>query len=158
MEGGVYVNNTLFEEDGHVTKKSLKDLKEGYLSDDELVLISEHMCICASCADSLANSFCEDELAIAPLGFREEILSKIDKKKEKNTQFLFYSLRVVMAASIALIFVFSNALNFIQDTKIKPLNIAPMSLNSTNTINKSLNDFSQKIIRLEVFNNENEKK
>ncbi|MCB2291126.1 hypothetical protein LGK97_15450 [Clostridium sp. CS001] len=152
------MNSTLFEEDGHLTKISLKALKEGYLSDDELVLISEHMCMCARCADSLADSFCEDELAIAPLGFHEEILSKIERKKEKNTQFLFYSLRVAMAASIALIFVFSNALNLIANTKIEPLNIAPMSLNTTNTINKSLNDFSQKIIHLEVFNNENEKK
>lgn len=158
MEGGVYVNSTLFEEDGHLTKISLIALKKDHLSDDELVLISEHMCMCASCADSLADSFCEDELAIAPLGFREEILSKIEKKKEKNTQFFFYSLRVAVAASIALIFVFSNALNLIANTKIEPLNIASMSLNTTNTINKSLNDFSQKIIHLEVFNNENEKK
>jgi hypothetical protein len=158
MEGGVYVSSTLFEESGHLTKISLKSFKEGCLSDNELVLISEHICKCSSCADALANSFSENELVLAPLGFQQEVLGKIDKRKENNTQFLFYSLRVAVAASIALVFVFSNALNFIANTTVEPLNIAPMSLSTTNTINKSLNDFSQKIIHLEVFNNENEKK
>ena len=158
MEGGFYVNGTLFKENGHLTNLSIKDLKEGYLNNDDLVSISEHICTCEDCADALANSFNDNELVDAPLGFQQETLSKIDKKKENNTQFVFYSLRVAIAASIALLFVFSNALNFIANTKVEPLNIAPMSLSTTNTINKSLNDFSQKIIHLEVFNNEKEKK
>ena len=158
MEGGVYVSSTLFMENGHLTKISLKALKKGSLSDTELVLILEHLSACEACADELADNFSDNELAMVPLGFQQEILSKIDKKKENNTQFLFYSLRVAMAASIALVFVFSNALSFIANTKVDPLNITPMSIGATNTINKSLNDFSQKIINLEVFNNENEKK
>ena len=92
------------------------------------------------------------------MGFEQEILSKIKKKKENNTQFVFYSLRVAMAASIALMFVFSNGLNFLANTKTKTLEINPMSLSTINTINKSLNNFSRKIINLEVFNNEKGKK
>lgn len=158
MEGGVYVINSLFKENGHLTKMSLDNLKEGCLSDTELVIISEHICKCEGCANALADSFDDNELVEAPLSFEQEVLNKIKKKKESKTQFVFYSLRVAMAASIALIFVFSNSLNFLANTKTKTLDVTPMSLSSINTINKSLNDFSQKIINLEVFNNEKRKK
>jgi len=152
------VSLTLFKETEHLTKISLKALKEGSLSDNELILLSEHISNCDGCADALANSFNDFELAEAPLGFEQEIMSKIKKKKEKNIQFVFYSLRVAMAASIALMFVFSNGLNFLANTKTKTLNVNPMSLSTINTINESLNNFSRKIINLEVFNNEKEKK
>lgn len=158
MEGGVYVINNLFKENGHLTKISINALKEGYLSDDELILISEHICYCEGCANALADSFNDDELVDAPSGFEQEILSKLNKKKENNTQFLFYSLRVTIAASIALFFVFSNVLNFMATTKIKTLDVTPMSLSTINTINKSLNDFSQKLINMEGFNYEKGKK
>jgi hypothetical protein len=158
MEGGVYVKSTLLKENGHLSETSLMGLKEGSLSDDELVLISEHISACTSCADALADSFNDNELVDAPLGFEQEVLFKIKKNKEKNTQFIFYSLRVAMAASISLIFVFSNALSFMANTKSAPLNVNPMSLSTVNTINKSLNNFSQQIIHMEVFNNEKEKK
>ena len=158
MGGGVNVSTTLFKEYGHLTKTSLKAFKEGSLNDNELILLSEHICKCEGCADALANSFNDNELAEAPLGFEQEILFKIKKKKENNTQFVFYSLRVAMAASIALMFVFSNSLNFLANTKDKTLDVNPMSLSTMNTVNQSLNNFSQKIIKLEVFNNEKGKK
>ncbi|MGH4122077.1 MAG: hypothetical protein ACREV6_03980 [Clostridium sp.] len=152
------MSGTLFEEKVHLTKTSLKAFKEGSLSDNELVLLSEHISNCEGCADVLASSFNDNELVEAPLGFQQEIMCKIKKRKEKNTQFVFYSLRVAMAASIALMFVFSNGLNFLANTKTKTLDVNPMSLSTINTINKSLNNFSQKIINLEVFNNEKGKK
>ncbi|MBZ9687052.1 hypothetical protein G9F72_012030 [Clostridium estertheticum] len=152
------MSSTLFKENGHVSKIALKALKEGCLSDNEVILLSEHICICEGCADALASSFDDNELAVAPLGFGQEIMCKIKNKKEKNTQFVFYSLRVAMAASIALMFVFSNGLNFLANTKTKTLVVNPMSLSTINAINESLNNFSQKIINLEVFNNEKGKK
>lgn len=158
MEGGVYVINILFKKNGHLTKISLNGLKEGSLNDAELILISEHIAQCEGCADALANSFSENELLDAPLGFEQEILSKIQTKKESKTQFIFYSLRVAIAASIALMFVFSNTLNFMANTKNKTLDVTPMSLSTINIINRNLNDFSQKIINTEVFNNEKGKK
>ena len=152
------MNNSLFEENGHLTKISLKGLKDGSLSDNELIFISEHIGNCESCANALADSFKDFELVNAPSGFEEELQNKIKKKKDSNTQFLFYSFRVAMAASIALMFVFSNAFSFLGDLKIKTLDVNPISLSSINTINKSINDFSEKIINLEVFNNEKGKK
>jgi len=158
MEGGVYVSYPLFKENGHLTKTSLKGIKEGAYGDNELVLLSEHICQCEECVDALADSFSDNELAEAPSGFEQEILSKIRKKKENNKQFVFYSLRVAMAASIALMFVFSNLLNFVANTKDKSFDVNPMSLSTINTINSNLNNFSQKIINMEVFNNEKGKK
>ncbi|MBU3190197.1 hypothetical protein K9O30_14080 [Clostridium bowmanii] len=152
------MSTTLFKEYGHLTKTSLKALKEGSLNDNELILLSEHICNCEGCADALANSFNDNELVEAPLGFEQEVFYKVKKKKENNTQFVFYSLRVVMAASVALMIVFSNGLNFLANTETKTLKVNPMSLSTINTINESLNDFSQKIINLEVFNNEKGKK
>ena len=158
MEGGANVSSTLFEENRHVTKISLKALKDGGLIDTELILLLEHISNCEECADAIASSFNENELAEAPLGFEQEIMCKIEKRKENRSQFVFYSLRVAIAASIALIFVFSNGLNFLANTKTNTLNVNPMSLSTVNTINDTLNDFSQKIISLEVFNNEKRKK
>ena len=158
MEGGVYVSSILFEKNGHLTKISLKGFKEGSLSDNELVLLAEHICHCEGCADALADSFDKNELADAPLGFEQEILNKIKNKKVNNTQFVFYSLRVVMAASIALMFVFSNSLTFLVNDKTETLNLNPVNLSSINKVNVGLNNFSQKIINMEVFNNEKGKK
>jgi hypothetical protein len=158
MEGGMYVISTLFKENGHLTKKSLNGLKESSLSTDELILISEHISHCEDCAGALADCFMENELLDVPSGFEQEILCKIKSRKEKKTQFVFYSLRVAMAASIALIFVFSNQLNFIANKKTNTLNVNPISLSTVNTINDSLNDFSQKLINMEVFYNEKRKK
>lgn len=157
MEGGLHLSR-LFKENGHITKISLDMLKEGSLSEVELILISEHISSCVDCADALADSFADNELASAPSSFEQEILSKIKIKKDKTNQFIFYSLRVTIAASIALVFVFSNQLNFIANTKTKTLNVSPINLSSVNTINERLNDFSQKIINMEVFNNEKRKK
>jgi len=157
MEGGLHLN-TLFKENGHINNRSIHMLKEGSLSDVDLILISEHISSCTNCADALANSFSDSELVCAPSSFEEEILCKIKIKKEKSNQFIFYSLRVTMAASIALVFVFSNQLNFIANTKSSKLNVNPISLSSVNTLNDSLNEFSQKIINMEVFSNEKRKK
>ncbi|WP_291643383.1 hypothetical protein [Clostridium sp.] len=150
--------STLFKENGHLTKVSINMLKEGSLSEVELILIAEHMSLCAECAGDFTDSLSDNELACVPSGFEQEILSKVKKNKERNTQFIFYSLRVAIAASIALVFVFSSQLNFIANTKTNTLNVSPISLSSINTVNQSLNDFSEKIINMEVFNNEKSKK
>lgn len=150
------MSNILFDENGHLTKKALKAFKESSLSDDDLIVISEHICNCEKCADALANCFNDNELADVPLGFEEEVLSKIKNKKQKNNEFILYSIRVSMAACMALMIVFSSTFNFIASTKA--INIEPPNLSAVNSINKSLNHFSQKIVSMEVFNNENKEK
>jgi hypothetical protein len=156
MEGGLFVSDLLLNQDGHLAEKTLEALKSGLLDNDELILVSEHISECEKCAGYFANSFNDKDLAEAPLGFEEEIQSKVKRKKESDIQLVFYSLRVTIAACMALVFVFSNTLNFTKDTKMS--SIKPLNLSIVNSINADLNSFSQKLINLEVFNNEKEKK
>lgn len=148
------MKNTYFDENGHISKIAIKKFKDGTLDDENLVLIAEHISSCEKCADLIANSFNFDELLEAPLGFEEEIENKIKNKKKDNIQFMFYSFRVAMVACIALIVVFSNTLNISGNKKLELNNINSGDLSIVSHINSSLNNFSEKVIKMEVFNNE----
>ena len=152
MEGGVYVKPTLFNKEGHLTEDTVKLLKLGTLRDEELILILEHIGDCQECASVFADSFEEEELAQAPLGFEEKVQIKIKNKKKSNIHFNLYCARVVVAASIALIMVFSNGLSFIANTKTNY--VKPLDLSFINSFNSDLNTFSEKIIKMEVFDND----
>lgn len=155
MEGGVYVSEILFDENGHLTKKSIKCLKDGSLKSEETIMILDHVSECEKCSAYIADGFDDTELVKAPSGFCDEVENKI--KKRKSNEFIFYSLRVSIAACMALMIVFSNTLNFIVNTK-KVVGIAPPNLSIVNSINTNISNFSQKIINMEGFNNENEKR
>lgn len=158
MEGGVYVMSTLFNEDNHLTEMSLKALKDGNLDDESLILLSEHIAGCEKCANAFADSFNDNELTQAPFGFQEEVQNKIKNKKQNSLQFGFYFFKVAVAACLALIIVFSSELNYLANTKVETSYIKPPDLSIVNSINANLNNFSQKIINMEVSNNEKEKK
>lgn len=156
MEGGVYVNSKLFDKEGHLTEEILNVLKFDILQDEELISVLTHISDCQKCAGSFADSFTDDELAEAPLGFEEQVQIKIKGKKQSNIQFSFYCVKVAVAASIALMMVFSNGLNSMVNTKTNY--VKPPDLSIVNSVNANLNNFSEKIIKLEVFNNDKEKK
>lgn len=156
MEGGVYVNSTLFDKEGHLTEGTLKALKFDILLDEELIDLLEHISDCQKCAGTFADSFKDYELAEAPLGFQEKVQIKIEGKKQSNIQFSFYCVKVAVAASIALMMVFSNGLNSLVNTKTNYVKSPDLSI--LNSVNANLNTFSEKIIKLEVFNNDKEKK
>lgn len=158
MEGEVFMNKILFDKNGHLTESALKVLKENSLKNDEFFSILEHISHCEKCSANFADSFNNNELTRIPLGFEEEVKSKITRKQKNNTQFFFYSLRVSIAACMALMIVFSGTLNFIANTRIKTMEIAPPNLSIINSINNGLGNFSNKIINMEVFNNENKKR
>ncbi|WP_077866363.1 hypothetical protein [Clostridium saccharobutylicum] len=156
MEGGVYVNGVLFDKEGHLTEETLRALKFGNLKDEDLISILDHISDCQKCSGAFADSFKDDELADAPLGFQEKVQIKIQNKKQSTIGFSFYCAKVAIAASIALMMVFSNGLNFLASTKTNY--VKPVDFSVLNSINTNLNSFSQKIIKLEVFNNDKEKK
>jgi hypothetical protein len=112
--------------------------------------------VIVKCAGAFADSFTDDEIAEAPLGFQEKIQIKIKGKKQSNIQFSFYCVKVAVAASIALMIVFSNGLNSLANAKTNY--VKPLNLSIANSVNANLNTFSEKIINLEVFNNDKEKK
>ncbi len=82
MEGGVYVKPTLFNKEGHLTDDTVKLLKLGTLKDEELIPILEHISDCQKCASVFADSFEDDELAEAPLGFEEKVQIEIKIRKK----------------------------------------------------------------------------
>ena len=151
MEGGVYVKNILFDKKGHINKDTLHSLKYNLLNDDELIHVLAHIGTCEKCADAFANSFTDNELLEAPLGFSEEINLKLKLKESKNLQFMFYCTKVIAAASVALIMVFSNGLDTAANINVRENNIKPINLNVLNNINEKLSSFSQYILKMEVF-------
>lgn len=150
MEGGSYMKSTLFDEKGHLNEIAIEKLKMGNLSDDAMILVSEHLCTCEKCADCLANSFDDNELIDAPLGFEEEVQSRIEKSKQVRRDFMFYSFKVAIAACIAIIITFSNVINFTNNKQIKKY-MNTSSLNVVSSINNKLTNFSQKIVNMEVL-------
>lgn len=146
----------LFDNDGHLSLETLEKLKLGKVNDEEMLDVLEHISKCSMCAMSFADSFNDDELEQAPSGFQEQVQSKIKDKKQNNIQFGLYCTKVAVAAFVALMMVFSSGLNFLANTK--PRNIKPPNLSITNSVNAKLNAFSEKIIKMEVFNNDKEKK
>lgn len=156
MEGGIYLRYDLFDSKGHISDSCMEKFKMGELDNRELIVVSQHMENCEECIHHLTDIFCDSELQKVPFGFEEEVKNKIIK--HKNSQFLFYSLRVSAAACISLIFVFSSTLNFIANTKMKTLEISSPKFTVVNSINRELGNFTNKIVNMEVFNNENEKR
>lgn len=158
MEGGVDLSDDLFNSKGHIKNSALKKFNERSLSDIELAILSEHIGNCEKCAEKLADSFAQDDFLKVPGGFEEEIKNKINRKHEKSRQFFFYTLKVSMAACIALVFVFSSALNFMANTGVKTMKIKSPEFTVVNSINMELGNFTSKIIDMEVFDNEIQKK
>ncbi|WP_446897338.1 hypothetical protein ACSVC9_09950 [Clostridium sp. LBM24168] len=152
------MSSNLFDHDGHLTALSIEKFKNGQLDDEELISMSEHVEKCEKCAELLVESFDDSELSEVPFGFEEEVKSKIHGEVKNSTQFFLYSLRVSIAVCLSLMFVFSNMLNFMANNRIKNMQINAPSFKVLNSINMELGNFTDKIIDMEVFNNENEKR
>lgn len=150
--------NHMFDENGHLTPPALNALKTGSLSEIELLLAASHMADCLCCASTFANSFSEYDLIEEFPGFAEEVERKLSSQRKDNRQFLPYSIRVAVSACAALLIVFSGTLNFITDIATKAESLKPPELNFVDSINTELQDFSQKILDMEVFQNETKKK
>lgn len=148
----------LVDKSGHLSEYALAALKEGTLNKAEILAASEHMSGCRLCAGKFAGSFGENELLEVPSGFKDDIAARLRPAKEEKRQFLFYSLRVAIAACAALIIVFSGTLSFIADMDSKIKGSQTGGLYLADTLNAGFQNFSQKILDLEVLVNENEKK
>lgn len=143
---------------GHLSECDLQALKEGTLHEAKILALSEHMSDCMMCAGRFAACFGEDELLEVPAGFRENIVNRLRPEKEDKRQMLFYSVRVAVAACLTLIFIFSGVLNFIQGMESKIEGYGVEGLYLADSVNSGFQNFSKKVLDLEVFINENEKK
>lgn len=144
------MNNIFFDTQGHLTAAAFSAMKNGILTQEELLELTEHLVVCEECAAAYAGSFTEEELLPAPTGFAESVFdrTKEERKSSKNNlQLFYYSLRVAVAVCAALILVFSGAFNSLigSPQKMKP---AAPSISFMDQISTGLRDFSQKVINI----------
>jgi len=139
----------LFDGEGHISVEIMCKLKEGNLSDEELIIVLDHITNCSECAGILADSYDENELIEVPEGFEESIELNIKNKKQTKFNFGLYCMKVTVAAAIAIIMVFSNQFNFLESSGSDRIKIP--DYRKANSICLHLNSISEKIINLEVF-------
>lgn len=147
----------IFNEKGHLTVEGISALCAGALSSEERLRAAEHIAGCPACASRLAASL-EVSLSTVPEGFAEQVVNKAENVKaaKDKRQFLFYSLRVSLAACIALVILFSGLLN-----RLFAFNVTEMKLpdlHAVSQITERLSSFSEKVMNMEVFTDEKEKK
>ncbi len=145
----------IFNKSGHLDAAAVEALKKGRLPPEALAEAAEHTAVCTVCAAALADSFGENELAAVPAGFSEAVLSKADFRKENSRQFVFYSLRVALAASIALFILFSGAFSGL--SLYASERGSPPDLDFPYKISESIRDSSKKLLDWEVFYHDQEK-
>lgn len=154
MEGGIYLIDYLFDKTGHISKTSIEKFKTGSLNSEELENFSRHTQACEKCAQRVAENFCENELLDLPYGFEEEVKNKIHSSSQKHRELFVYSFRVITAACLALMIVFSSNFKFIANIETKATNFSPPNDKYIHLINTKLLNFTNNIINMEVFHHE----
>jgi hypothetical protein len=142
----------------HLSDTDLTALKEGRLNEREALALSSHISCCSLCAGRLVSCFSEDELLKVPAGFNESTLALLKPEKENKMQLLFYSIKVAAAVCATLVLIFSGALNFIEKLNEKIQDYGTKGQHVADVVNEGFKNFTDKILELEDFANENEKK
>lgn len=155
-------------ENKHLSNDILYNLKKNQLKDTELINAIEHISQCRLCADKYANIFECHELVEPPANLTKNIINSINNKKsisqkitssvESKCMLFFYSLRVTLAVSLSLVFLFLLSTNTLDSKFNCSYNIINKQSDFFNSVSNNINQFSKKIIKLEVFSNENKKK
>lgn len=150
--------SNIFNKNGHLSKWALTALKSGILSEVELLRAISHIADCESCANIYADSFSPDELTEVPPDFTDEVKRNLHSDKKQSEEFVFYSLKVITAVCLSLVIVFSGVLNYATTANSIAEYTKPPDLSFANSINISLQNFSKKILKMEVLQYEKEKK
>lgn len=140
-----------FDANGHVTKTALSKFAAGELEQSDFAGIAEHVAGCRQCAGLLADV--AEEREPVPAGFEEEVMNRISRKKKKQAKLLYFSFRVVLAASLALFIAFSSVIRVLTAPGEPLEKIRAPGFSTVESINTRLHDFSQQLLNLEVFKN-----
>lgn len=140
----------------HPEKQKLHDFVDGKLDRDETDAVTEHLASCLTCINELAEIASEMPCQI-PAGFEEEVNGRITREKVKKAELRNFSFRVSIAACAA-IFLLSLGMLFPAGTQHSVTKIDPPGFSIVDSISSHLNDFSQKILNMEVFKNAETKK
>ncbi len=128
----------------HINSEDIKKFKIGVMLDDDLTLFAEHISDCEECALLLADSYDSSELIAPPQGFSEVVKEEISINR--IYEFYKYSLRVSVAACVALFILFTGVFRIGYTVDIKAPNMTFLD-----TVNKNIVSFSDNLIKMEVM-------
>ena len=140
-----------FGPEGHLTPAAFRRLAEGGADGGERLRAAEHMAVCPACAAAFSEYLGSRELAPVPPGFGEEVRGRIRSRKAGRVTLVFYSLRVALAACVALLFVFSGAFRYAADMPSRAGRVRAPDLRFVSAFDTQLRDFSQRVLDWEVF-------
>jgi len=140
--------------DNHLPLRTITTLYTGRLSALQRKRAAEHVSSCPQCALAVAEFFSGQSLIAAPAGFSGEVLRKA-RQADTGNSLAVYSLKVLIAACIALALLFSDVsarlMSGISEIQAPDLGFAQ-------TVSASLNSFSENILFWEVFDHEKEER
>ncbi len=146
---------------GHLTDTALSQFYNGQLDAEELFLVAEHTAECPACAARLSGWEAARTIHPVPSGFTEEILRRIaPPPKNKKRELLFYSMRVGLAACAALVIVATSTAAKFKNwdvPKTKQIEL-PGEFKLADKINRTLQEFSNKLINMEDLKNDKPQK
>lgn len=135
----------------HPDDHILKSLQTGTLSQEEQLMILSHIADCEACAARLCNL--TTLVLDTPPDFEEKVISKWHTQKKPHRLSLFlYSLRVGIAACIALMLLYSGVFERFH------VDFRPLNTERTNSITTEMNRFTEKILNWEVSKNDQKTK
>ncbi len=149
----------------HIAPDRLIALKDGLLSEEELILTLEHLGECEQCAAAFAESFGKHQLLELPAGFRQAVFVAVNRqggtsgKKEakpaagshplksaaKKRELYRYGFRVSIAACITLLLLFTGTVDY----GINFSRSIRADLSEVHVITENLRGFSDRLIHFE---------
>lgn len=127
----------------HLSDETLKALQQNRLSIDEKLDVLSHISTCEDCAARFSARF--QELIPPPPDLEQGILNKIHQTQKSSPSLFLYSLRVTIAACIAITLLFSGMF-----TKWN-FEIRPPDGQKLNQLSGEMRNFTNKIINWEVY-------
>lgn len=150
--------NSLYGLDGHLNALAVTLLASDSLPDDKAQEALAHIAACPACAARFAEAFAHTgPVVVPPPGFAVHTAARLmETRRAQGRRLLFYSLRVAVAACLALAFTFSGLLHAPQSLTAPPAQAPGQSI--TSTINARLQAFSQNLLNLEDIFHDQKKK
>jgi hypothetical protein len=154
------LNTNLYNCFGHLSDYAYTMLTSGRLTIQSRVEVLKHIACCEECAEKIAQGFDDSALIAVPSDFALDICSYINTSEtnRQRNSFALYCARLAVAVCITLTCiysgVFNTTINFIQqEIPIKSLSIKAPDLSFSNKIVEDLSSFTNKLIKMEGFNN-----
>lgn len=127
----------------HPEDHMLKALQAGTLSQEEQIALLTHIAGCEACAARLCELI--PHTLDTPPGFEKKVISRWHaQQKSRHLSLFLYSLRVGIAACIALVLLYSGVFERFH------VELRPPDMGKANSITAEMNRMTEKIINWEV--------